>query len=189
LRFTRDWLRTWLPTPEDLAARPLHLDNGWSRALSAALATFETPSCNELPLPPGLVAEQIAVLLAMAAGTGSVGSASRHTLFDRMVQSLRDRSHESDFAPEALAREHRVSKRYVHYVFAQHGKTFGGELIDIRLQRAHRLLTDKRFADLPIGEISARCGFVEPSHFARRFRRKFGQGPAQYRKSASAVAR
>lgn len=184
LRLPSDWLKAWLPNPEGLAGRPLQVVDGWSRALSAALSTFGAQSASDLSLPPSLVAEQLASLLALAAGGGSEKSIHRNTLFDRVMQTVRDRGHEPDFTPEVLALEHDVSRRYIHYLYAQHGSTFGEELIAVRLQRAERLLKDRRFDDVPIGEISARCGFTEPSHFARRFRQKFGQSPTRFRRSA-----
>ncbi len=52
-----------------------------------------------------------------------------------------------------------------------------------RLQRAQDLLTDPRLRDLPIIEIAARCGFTDPSHFARRFRRQFGVTPLAFRRA------
>jgi AraC family transcriptional activator of tynA and feaB len=50
-----------------------------------------------------------------------------------------------------------------------------------RLHRAQRLLRDKRFDGLGIAEIAWKCGFSEPSHFARRFRERFGATPSAYR--------
>jgi transcriptional regulator GlxA family with amidase domain len=67
-------------------------------------------------------------------------------------------------------------------VFARAGTTFGEELMAVRLKQAHRLLSDCRFNDLPIGEISARCGFIEPSHFARRFKLRFRVSPTEFRR-------
>jgi transcriptional regulator GlxA family with amidase domain len=68
-------------------------------------------------------------------------------------------------------------------LFAQSGTTFGHELLRIRLELARRLLGDRRFGKISIGEVAARCGFVEPSHFARRFRAKYGQGPTEFRRA------
>ena len=44
---------------------------------------------------------------------------------------------------------------------------------------------DTRFAGLTIIEVAARCGFLEPSHFARRFRKAYGVGPTQFRAARS----
>jgi transcriptional regulator GlxA family with amidase domain len=54
----------------------------------------------------------------------------------------------------------------------------------VRLERAHRLLADKRFEDVRIAEIAWNCGFSEPSHFSRRFRERFGVPPTSFRCNA-----
>jgi AraC-like DNA-binding protein len=181
LRFPRDWLRNWIPVPEDLAGRPLRCGSGWSTALSAALANLDSHGDEELALPEGVVAEQIAALLALAAGPDIHASRASEKLLTRIRRSIRDRCHESGLTPGAIAEDHGISKRYLHYLFAQTESTFGSELIRMRLECAHRLLRDTRFATLTISEVAARCGFLEPSHFARRFRQAYHAGPVEFR--------
>ena len=53
--------------------------------------------------------------------------------------------------------------------------------MELRLARARAILSDAHLLDLPVAEVAARCGFADPSHFARRFRRQFGQSPLQFR--------
>ncbi len=80
-----------------------------------------------------------------------------------------------------MADTHGISKRYLHYLFAQKSLTFRSELIRVRLDAAQRLLSDKRYSALTVGEVAARCGFLEPSHFTRRFRKAYGAGPSEFR--------
>jgi AraC family transcriptional regulator, positive regulator of tynA and feaB len=181
LRFSHDWLRNWIPVPETLAGLPLRANSGWSGALCAALANLDAEQDAELALPPGTVAEQIAALLALAAGPEAQASSTSEKLFARIRRTIRDRCHEAGLSPGAVADDHGISKRYLHYLFAQAGTTFRNELMRVRLEVAQRLLTDHRFDSLSVGEVTARCGFVEPSHFARRFREAFGQGPTEFR--------
>lgn len=181
IRFRQDWLATWLPSAERFAARPFRPDAGWSAALSAALANLETAPDEELALPAGVVAEQIAALFALAAGPDAQISSASEKLLARLKQTIRDRCLEPDLSPGAVADMHGISRRYLHYVFANAGTTFGNELVRVRLEAARRLLSDKRYVALPVSEVAARCGFVEPSHFARRFRRAYGLGPREFR--------
>jgi AraC-like DNA-binding protein len=181
LRFQRDWLRAFLPSPERVAARPFTPDAGWRTALSAALAAIDVETLHELALPAEAVAEQIAALLALAAGPEAGADRRQDSLQAAFLRSLRDRSHEADLTPAAIAATHGVSTRQLHHVFSSGNTTFGIELMRLRLERAHRLLSDRRFAELPVGEIAARCGFVAPSHFARRFRQAFGASPTDFR--------
>jgi transcriptional regulator GlxA family with amidase domain len=55
----------------------------------------------------------------------------------------------------------------------------------MRLACGHRLLSDSRYSGLTVSEVAVRCGFLEPSHFARRFRKAYGAGPVEFRKNPS----
>jgi AraC-like DNA-binding protein len=183
LRFSHDWLRNWIPVPETLAGIPLRANSGWSGALCAAFANLDIDRDEELALPPGTVAEQVAALLALAAGPEAQASTGSEKLFARIRRTIRDRCSEAGLSPGAVADDHGISKRYLHYLCAQAGTTFRKELVRVRLDIAQRLLSDRRFDSLSVSEITARCGFVEPSHFARRFREAFGHGPTEFRQT------
>jgi len=180
LRMPEPWLKHWLPHPERFPAR-LFTGGGWSAALNAALGTVDVDSCDAFALPGDAVAEQIAALLALAMGRDPQSGV---TLFNELVRTLRSRLHEADLSPLAVANQHRVSKRTVHYAFAAANTTFTEELMRLRLERAQEILSDTRFADLSVSEVAAQCGFLDPSHFARRFRQKFAQTPLIFRNLA-----
>ena len=56
--------------------------------------------------------------------------------------------------------------------------TPGAWLMERRLDLAvHKLIS----TDLPIGELAFECGFEDPSHFIRVFKKKYGITPLQYR--------
>ncbi len=183
LRLPEPWLKRWIPYPERFGAR-VFAGGGWSSALNAALSSLEVDALEQLVLPHGVVAEQIAVLLALAADA-IAPARIRRTLYEELLCTLRDRLHEPDLAPLDVAGQHHISKRSLHYAFAHAGTTFNGQLMRLRLERARDLLRDPRFAGLPISEIAARCGFADPSHFARRFRGQFAEAPLQARRSAA----
>lgn len=183
VRLPDPWLKCWLAHPESCGAR-VFSGAGWSAALNAALGSLEVDSLERLILPPSVVAEQIAALLALAAG-GEGPAGVRRSLYEELISTLRDRLHEPGLTPIDVARQHHVSKRSLHYAFARAGTTFNEQLMRLRLERARALLGDPRFADLPISEIAARCGFADPSHFARRFRRRFSEAPLYVRRSAT----
>jgi AraC family transcriptional regulator, positive regulator of tynA and feaB len=182
LQLPPQWLRAWLPKPELLVGRVLHPDSGWSAALSAALAALEPVGMSELALPPGVVAEQVASLLALAGGPVERDSVRPDVLGNRLFRLLRDRYHEIGLTPAAVASDLGISARYLHHLFAKRDTTFGRELIGVRLERARDLLNDRRHCDTPIGDIASRCGFAEASHFARRFRNTYGSAPGDYRR-------
>jgi AraC-like DNA-binding protein len=187
LRLPEDWLKRWVPYPARLCAQPL-VGDGWGSALSAALSNIDVDTCHQLALPGGAVAEQIAALLALTAGPTSPGN-QRLSLYEDLMGTLRDRLHETDLTPLGVAADHHVSIRSLHYAFARAGSTFVEQLTRLRLERACAILSDVRVCELSVGEVAARCGFTDPSHFARRFRRQFGQAPLAYRHSKAGIHR
>ncbi len=182
LQLPPQWLGTWLPKPEALVGRPLSPDTGWGAALSASMAALQPEALQNFALPPGVVAEQIASLLALAGGPVETDSLRPDRLTERLFRMLRDRYHEIGLTPAAVAGDLGISARYLHHLFARRKTTFGRELAGVRLERARDLLTDRRFVDVSIGDVASRCGFAEASHFARRFRDSYGFSPSDFRR-------
>jgi AraC-like DNA-binding protein len=81
-----------------------------------------------------------------------------------------------------LAAAHSVAPRTVHRAFAATGGTVGSVV------RAHRLAparSDLVNTTSPIATIAHRCGFCDPSHLGREFRREFSMSPGDYREAYS----
>lgn len=174
------WLHRWLPAAEDIVARPLTTASPWGATLAGALGNLVPAQLNALTLPRGIVAEQLAALLALSGGGQKL--THQQALLRRLRQTMRDRLHEPDLDPAAVAAEQGLSKRYLHLLFAAAGNSFGSTLLELRLDQAKAMLADRRFERRGIGEIAWQCGFTDPSHFARRFRARFGLAPAAWRR-------
>jgi AraC family transcriptional regulator, positive regulator of tynA and feaB len=182
LRFPRDWLSTWLPSPQAAAARAFRPGEGWGGALCAAMAGLEHCVETDLTLPAGTVADQLAGLVALAAGPEAQAARPSDRQYRQLRNTLRERCLEPDLTPGSFAASQGISRRSLYLQFARAGTTFGGELMRMRLEAAHRLLSDSRCDALTVLEIADRCGFAEPSHFARRFRGAYGLGPLDFRR-------
>jgi AraC-like DNA-binding protein len=139
----------------------------------------------DLKLPAGTVADQLAGLVALAAGPEAQAARPQERLYRQLHAALRERCLEADLSPAQFAASHGISRRYLHLLFARAGTTFGGELMRLRLEAARRLLSDRRCDALTVLEVASRCGFAEPSHFARRFRGAYGLGPLEFRRGRS----
>ena len=81
----------------------------------------------------------------------------------------------------AVALRQRVTPRYIHMLFETEGTTYSEFVVGQRLIRAHRLLSDPRFAGLSISAIAFTVGFGDVSYFNRRFRSRFGATPSELR--------
>jgi len=183
LQLPDEWLRRYLANPEALV--PLQIaGGGWCAALCAALASLDVEDCDDLALPPAEVVEHIGALLRLALRSGRAGAEGRSPI-ERLMRTICGRLAEPNLTPRTVAAEHRISVRGVHYAFAAAGTTFVEALMRVRLEHARELLADRRMRDVPVAEIAACCGFMDPSHFARRFRRAFGVSPLTFRSRAA----
>lgn len=177
LAFPEFWLARWLPSPE--RCNPLFTNaDGWSAALCSAVGALHPDTIVSLALSGEALAENIAGLLALAAG---LTRQRRPPLVEQLRTTLRDRLHEPAMSASQLALQHEISLRTLHYAFSRAGTTFMRELVRMRLERARNMLSNTDLAWVGIGKVSERCGFSDPSHFARRFRRKFGLTPLKFR--------
>ncbi len=181
LQIPQNWLRTLIPTPEDGVASIIGADTPWGNALLATLNALTPRTLAALVIPGEALAEHIAGLLALAIGRRAVAlTSNQQKLLQRVRKTLSAVAHDERVSPQSVADAIGISKRYLHALFAGAGTTFGDELLEIRLLRSRRLLQEPGFRRLSVSEIAWRCGFVDSSHFARRFRIRFGKSPTQW---------
>jgi AraC-like DNA-binding protein len=183
LQIPQKWLRACIPAPEQGVAVVVKTNSPWGNALLATLSALTPATLANPVVPCGWLADQIAGLLALAIGCETPGTTpGKRKLLARIRQTLGETAHDEATCPQTVAAAHNISKRYLHALFAAEGTTFSRELLAIRLERCERLLRDPRFGKMSVSEIGWRCGFVDPSHFARRFQQKFGRSPSEYRR-------
>jgi AraC-like DNA-binding protein len=91
-----------------------------------------------------------------------------------------------DFSVSQVAVKLAVTPRYVQELLQEAGETFTERVLELRLQKARKMLASRGFDYIRILEIALTCGFNEVSHFNRCFRRRFGDTPSSYRGKASA---
>jgi AraC-like DNA-binding protein len=177
------WLEAFLPDPREASARPISAREGWGKPLGAMLDVM-MDDIDGAALPRTSLADQIGALLALAVGRQPLeASGHRGKLAKRILDAIAARFNDPQLDPARIAAEIGVSRRYLHALLAETGKSFMGELSRVRLDRAGALLADRRFAQTPIGEIGWRCGYLDPSYFGRVFRQRYGVGPREWRKA------
>jgi AraC-like DNA-binding protein len=84
----------------------------------------------------------------------------------------------------AIAREMRISPRYLQRLLVSSGPSFTARITELRLQRAFTLLTEARDSKRQISDIAFQAGFTDISHFNRLFRSRFGDTPRGVRGQA-----
>jgi AraC family transcriptional regulator len=104
-----------------------------------------------------------------------------------LLRRVLERMHEefdSSLSLSTLAAESGYSRAHFMRMFkATMGVTPHSHLLELRLQRAQRMLTS---ASRSLIDIALACGFRSHAHFTTAFTRRFGLAPNFYRKSLSA---
>lgn len=93
---------------------------------------------------------------------------------------------EPDLSPGRIATASRISVRYLHWLFEPLGQTVTHHIIQQRLQRCRRELSNPLMRRRTISDIAFSWGFNNPTHFSRRFKQEFGMSPLDFRKRQSA---
>ena len=82
---------------------------------------------------------------------------------------------------QSVARELGLSGRYVHDLLHETGISFAEHILELRLQKVHRMLSTQRHDSMSITDVVLACGFSDISYFNRSFRKKFGFAPGALR--------
>jgi AraC-like DNA-binding protein len=153
------------------------------------LAGYAAPLFNDIALAP-LEFRRTAVnhlhdLVALA-----LGAARDSVPPGRAIPAARLRMAKSYIAENSSRRELSVgmvaahlglTPRNLQRLFESEGTTFSEFLLSQRLSRAHRMLTEPRLAQNPVGSIAYDAGFGDLSYFNRSFKRRFGRTPRDVR--------
>ena len=78
-----------------------------------------------------------------------------------------------------MAAAQHVSLRQLHKAFARGDLSVEQTIIEFRLEAARRALASSACS---IGVVARRCGFVNLSHFSRRFRARYGMTPRAFQR-------
>jgi AraC-like DNA-binding protein len=117
---------------------------------------------------------------AAIAGCRGARAARMRAIKDDIAKDL-DRA---DLSVQEIAARHRVLPRYVQRLFEAEGTTFTEYVLEERLARAHRLLSDPRHSGRKISTVAFDTGFGDLSYFNRTFRRRYGAAPSEVRAGA-----
>jgi AraC-like DNA-binding protein len=187
----RKALAPLVPEIDDVAMRPIPGDSEALRLLIDYFVALDTSplATPELQhLAANHVLDLVAVMLGATRDAADVaqGRGMRAARLAAIKAGIAKNLHGVGLSIDALAAQNGVSTRHVQLLFEDEGTTFTQFVLAERLARAHRILTDARFADRPISTIAFAAGFGDLSYFNRTFRRRFGATPSDVRAAASA---
>jgi AraC-like DNA-binding protein len=179
-------LSALVPDVHDRVARQVPPDTDALRLLIGYAETIRDKRAIATPQACRLAVTHITDLVALALGAaGDV--AEMASLRGARAARLRAIKADvvanlgNDLSVAAVAVRHRLPVRYLQRLFEADGATFTEFVLGERLARAHRLLSDQRLADRPIGTIAFECGFANQAYFNQAFRRRYGMTPSGVR--------
>lgn len=105
------------------------------------------------------------------------GVSMRQTVRERIEAHISRHLFDPDLSIDTIAQAMNCTKRYLHKVFNEDGRTLNQYIWDCRLERCRRDLERPELAHKSITEIAFTWGFNNSSHFSRAFKRKFGETP------------
>jgi AraC family transcriptional regulator, positive regulator of tynA and feaB len=109
---------------------------------------------------------------------------SRHTdkLFARIRDVIKNGFADPDFGPYEVAAKAGISLRYLQKLFTERGLTCSEFIYSVRLDHAAQLLHRRALLGKrqSLSEIGYASGFSDYTHFARKFRGRFGHPPGTH---------
>lgn len=106
-------------------------------------------------------------------------------LYDKIltIVVVQKKYRDPDYSAKDLAKELNTNTRYLSAVVnSRFGQNYSCLLNEYRIKDALHLLTDKRYVDKNVEEISAMVGFANRQSFYAAFYKNIGKTPNNYRR-------
>lgn len=172
---------------------------GWARVLSVYLRELNETIMDRVSAVPSDQAICLDTLLSMAAmmfehrihdeEAGLVVGKRRQArskLYFEITLWLSANFAEAELTGAKVASEFGISVRTLHKLFREFNDSasFAVFLNNIRMQNARKLLWDSSMRELTMADIGWRCGFSDPAHFGKVFKKYHSLTPKQMRDTA-----
>jgi AraC-like DNA-binding protein len=184
----RDYAAAVLGEPLDMLGGRLLPPNGMTSLLASHLCQLASEA-SHLVEEERAVATQAAIDMALSA----VRSATKGRYAPEAPESagllaaarfaIARQYADPNLSPEKLAAAVDCSRTQLYRIFAKQGEGVSAAIWAVRLARARDMLTATTHRRLSIEEIAFRCGFLDPSNFARMFKRRYGVTPRHMREA------
>lgn len=178
---------------EHLLATPMSTARGLGGVLAHLLRELAR---DDGTLPPAVIARLtqtvadllVAIQLAAAGDAPTMPSESRdHARLIQLHAYIAAHLADPRLTLAQVAGAHGISLRQLDRLFQREGTTPAAWLRDQRLRKCRRDLVDPACNGMPVQQVGARWGFIDPVTFSRAFRRAYGVSPGEYRRRFGAT--
>ncbi|WP_171034162.1 helix-turn-helix domain-containing protein [Lichenicoccus roseus] len=177
-------LRGWLPNSwHSMQASLPHLSPS-TGLLSAFMRQLVDADASASIQSADAVTEVMLGLMVNALGgdlTDREASSIRHQQLQAVKRFIETHLDDPDIKPAQVAAANRISLRYLHALFESEGTTVQQHIIQRRLDRCRRDLSNPAMRHRTVTEIAFAWGFQNSTHFSRRFKAAYGQSPTEHR--------
>ena len=174
-----------VPNIEDRVGIKINGNFGVGAIASQAISSLWQHRNEIDPQMENQVVHNVLNLMAFSLNEGSPqkltdSSVKAHHL-QRVKSFIESNLSDPELSAPQIAEANHISLRYLHQVFSDETQTLGRYILERRLQCSSAMLQDQCFRHLSVTEIAHRWGFKDSSHFAHRFRQRFGMSPRAFR--------
>ena len=113
------------------------------------------------------------------------GLRRRKERLEQMGQHMRRNFADPGLSAARVAEALSLSRRYVHKIYAQEGRSFRQDLIALRIEACLKAFQDDKQAGKTIAEIAFAAGYTDISQFNRHFRKLKGATPSTIRRAVA----
>jgi AraC-like DNA-binding protein len=140
-------------------------------------------SADSAAAPLGIATIQMlrALITSAAGDSGRARDANAEALLPCILAYARQHLTERSLTPGRIAQAHHISLRHLYTICSGADIHIAEWILEQRLEGAKKELQDARFSRRTIGATAARWGFVDSTHFGRRFRAAYGLSPSEFR--------
>jgi AraC-like DNA-binding protein len=159
------------------------------RLMSIYLDPLESNEATPSELPLMAAHMRDLVVLALGATCDAADAATvrgaRAARLHAIKADIEANLHEPRLSTATVAARHGLSERALQRLFGTEGVSCTAFILERRLARAHRMLTDPRFAGHQVKTIALDAGFAHLSQFTSAFRARFGASASEVRAQAA----
>lgn len=184
------FLRKWMPETWDNFGRKLDQQSSSKNLLTPLIASLSTDSVLQSSMDESYISEAFSAILAGGAQTTAPSLANgriKDSQLATIKSYIRRRIGDTELSISSIAQHHKISNRYLHWLFKEDGESASKFILKTRLEVARRELLTKNKQLRSLAEIAYDCGFASYAHFSRCYKDLYQESPSATRSVLGAV--